>query len=113
MTGTRQHGEPGRVHPDADGPCRAAARGHAGVRLVVRGNGERYFVHLRTSASVRPWQFHQAGFDTDGGLAEVRLPFEAFRPSGGSPRAAAPRTTMPGRTRCPAGGSAGCCGWAA
>jgi hypothetical protein len=57
--------------------------GTAGVRLVVRGNGERYFVHLRTSGTVLPWQFHQAGFETTGDWTEVRLPFEGFRPSGG------------------------------
>jgi hypothetical protein len=57
--------------------------GTAGVRLVVRGNDARYFVHLRTSGTVLPWQFHQAGFETTGDWTEVRLPFEGFRPSGG------------------------------
>lgn len=53
-----------------------------GVRLVVRGNGERYFVHLRTSAMLLPWQYYQAAFDTGPGWREVRLPFSAFKPSG-------------------------------
>jgi hypothetical protein len=30
--------------------------GIAGLRLVVRGNGERYFVHLRTTGTALPWQ---------------------------------------------------------
>jgi hypothetical protein len=64
--------------------------GTHGVRLMVRGNGERYFVHLRTTASGRPWQFHQAGFDTGPAWAEVRLPFDAFEARGGL-RDAAPR----------------------
>ena len=56
--------------------------GTAGVRLVVRGNDERYFVHLRSTATVLPWQYHQAGFDVSRSWTEVRLPFDAFRASG-------------------------------
>jgi hypothetical protein len=54
-----------------------------GVRLIVRGNGERYFVHLRTSGTVLPWQYYQAGFATSGTWREVRLPFDGFASSGG------------------------------
>jgi hypothetical protein len=58
------------------------AEGTTGVRLVVRGNGQRYFVHLRTNGTVLPWQYYQAGFDVTGDWAEARLPFSAFRASG-------------------------------
>jgi hypothetical protein len=58
-----------------------------GVRLVVRGNDQRYFVHLRTTGTVLPWQFYQAGFDATGRWTELRLPFETFRPTGGLLRA--------------------------
>ncbi|KUJ81398.1 CIA30 family protein [Ruegeria profundi] len=54
----------------------------AGVRIVVRGNSQRYFVHLRTSGTVLPWQYYQAGFDAKEGWSELRLPFEAFERSG-------------------------------
>lgn len=60
----------------------AAPAGTAGVRLIVRGNDQRYFVHLRTSGTVLPWQYYQAGFDVTGTWNEVRLPFEAFEASG-------------------------------
>lgn len=53
-----------------------------GVRLVVRGNGLRYFVHLRTSGTVLPWQYYQGGFGTSKNWAEVRIPFSEFKPSG-------------------------------
>ena len=66
--------------------------GAQGVRLVVRGNGARYFVHLRTTASARPWQFHQAGFETGPDWAEVRLPFAAFEARGGLSGAPRPGT---------------------
>ena len=55
--------------------------GATGVRLVVRGNAERYFVHLRSEESLRPWYFFQAGFPVTEDWSEVRLPFEAFQPS--------------------------------
>jgi hypothetical protein len=53
-----------------------------GVRLVVRGNNQTYFVHLRTSGTVLPWQYYQAGFNVKEDWGEVRLPFDAFRRSG-------------------------------
>lgn len=56
--------------------------GAAGVRLVVRGDGQRYFVHVRTGGTLLPWQYYQAGFETGPDWAEVRLPFSAFRASG-------------------------------
>ena len=59
------------------------AVGATGVRLVVRGNGQRYFVHLRTRGARLPWQYYQAGFEAGPDWAEVRLPFAAFRASGG------------------------------
>jgi hypothetical protein len=56
------------------------ASGFDGVRLMVRGNGEHYGVHLKTAATGMPWQSYRAGFDTDDGWREVRLPFTDFRP---------------------------------
>ncbi|MBY4894554.1 CIA30 family protein [Rhodobacteraceae bacterium N5(2021)] len=51
------------------------------VHLRVRGNGERYFVHLRSIHSTRPWLSYRAGFDTGPEWAEVTLPLGAFSPS--------------------------------
>lgn len=56
--------------------------GTTGVRLVVRGNGQRYFVHLRTRGTLLPWQYYQAGFEVSEAWAEVRLPFDDFAASG-------------------------------
>lgn len=53
-----------------------------GLRLVVRGNTQRYFLHLRTSGTFLPWQYYQAGFDVSNGWAEVFLPFKDFKASG-------------------------------
>jgi hypothetical protein len=56
--------------------------GTSGVRLIVRGNGQRYFVHLRTRAAVLPMHYYQAGFEVTQAWREVRLPFGAFVASG-------------------------------
>ena len=56
--------------------------GAVGLRLIVRGNDQRYFVHLRTKGTVLPWQYYQAGFPVTREWSEVRLPFTAFKASG-------------------------------
>lgn len=59
-----------------------APAGSTALRLRVRGNGERYFVHLRTTRTRLPWQYYQQGFATTGAWAEVVLPLAGFAPSG-------------------------------
>jgi hypothetical protein len=54
-----------------------------GLRLRVRGNGEPYFVHLRTVLTILPWQYYQAEFATGADWAEVTIPLTDFRSSGG------------------------------
>ena len=61
--------------------------GVSGVRLLVRGNGEQYFVHLRTRGTVLPWQYYQAAFATSDNWTEVWLPLSGFKASGAMLRA--------------------------
>jgi len=56
--------------------------GAQGVTLRVRGNGEGYFIHLRTSGTVLPWQYYQAPFATAAKWSDVRIPFTDFTASG-------------------------------
>ena len=56
--------------------------GTIGVRLVVRGNSQRYYVHIRTTGTLLPWQYYQEGFEVTEGWREVRLPLDAFAASG-------------------------------
>ena len=56
------------------------ASGFAGLRLVVRGNGERYGLHLRTPDNRRPWQSYRAQFTAGPNWETVELPFAAFAP---------------------------------
>ncbi len=57
-------------------------QGTTGVQLVVRGNTQRYFVHLRTGGTLLPWQHYQAGFDVTENWSAVRLPLDRFTASG-------------------------------
>jgi len=51
-----------------------------GVRLLARGNGERYNLHLKTADVRYPWQSYRSGFGTGPDWREVRLPFSGFEP---------------------------------
>ena len=57
------------------------AKGKTGVVLKVKGNGDQYFLHLRNSSTLLPWQYYQAGFQTSQNWREIRLPFENFKKS--------------------------------
>ncbi len=56
------------------------ASDYTGVRMVVRGNGERYSVHLRTPDNIRPWQSYRAHFTAGPAWETIELPFESFAP---------------------------------
>ena len=56
------------------------ASGFRGLRLLVRGNGERYSLHLRTPDNVRPWQSYRAQFTAGSTWKTIDLPFAAFQP---------------------------------
>jgi hypothetical protein len=56
------------------------ASGFTGVSIVVRGNGEKYSVHLRTPDNVRPWQSYRAHFTAGSDWETIDLPFETFVP---------------------------------
>jgi hypothetical protein len=52
------------------------------LRIRVRGDGQTYFVHLRTRATRLPWQYYQAEFIAPQEWTEITLPLSSFRPSG-------------------------------
>lgn len=52
------------------------------LRITVRGDGQTYFLHLRTRGTVLPWQYYQARFATAHDWQQITLPFTAFAPSG-------------------------------
>jgi hypothetical protein len=54
------------------------AGSYTGVRIMVRGNGEEYAIHLRTLQTERPWQYYGAKFAATPEWTSVDIPFSAF-----------------------------------
>jgi hypothetical protein len=54
-----------------------------GIWLKARGNGQKYFVHVRTSGTLLPWQYYQAAFGTSDQWQTIKLAWDNFKPSGG------------------------------
>lgn len=55
-----------------------APQSSSGIKIRVRGNGEKYFIHLRTSGTVLPWQYYQASFEASQEWRTIRIPFSEF-----------------------------------
>ena len=53
-----------------------------GVILKVRGNQQQYYIHLRSSGTLLPWQYYQAEFQATDQWQTVKIPLESFDPSG-------------------------------
>jgi adhesin HecA-like repeat protein len=56
------------------------ASSYAGLRFYVRGNGEQYAVHLRSTDCVHPWQSYRVQFSAAPAWERLHLPFDAFSP---------------------------------
>lgn len=66
-----------------------------GLRLSVKGNGERYYIFLRVPNMARRWYSYRQSFVTTSDWAEVSLPFEAFAASHfGMPPSFAPQDVI-------------------
>jgi len=58
-----------------------AAKGKTGIRLTVKGNGDQYFLHIRSTDTRLPWHYYQHSFLASGAWSEISLPFEDFEKS--------------------------------
>lgn len=52
------------------------------LKIEVQGNGQIYYIHLRTTDTRLPWQYYQAAFTAPRDRTWVTLPLDSFRPSG-------------------------------
>ena len=52
-----------------------------GMKLKVRGNGENYYIFIRTRSTLLPWQFYNLEFPTSKKWSIVELEFKNFRRS--------------------------------
>ena len=55
-----------------------------GVRLNVRGNGETYYIHIRTNDSWSPSDYYSSTFKADSDWKMINLPFDNFQRRRGS-----------------------------
>lgn len=55
--------------------------GTKGLELETRGNGEAYYVFLRTREMTRPWYFYKAAFQSTATWTKLRIPLSDFEPS--------------------------------
>jgi len=55
--------------------------GTEGLKLDMRGNGEAYYVFLRTREMTRPWHFYNATFQSAAEWSQVRIPLAEFERS--------------------------------
>jgi hypothetical protein len=58
------------------------ASGYTGIALLVRAEGEHYYLHLRTPRTVFPWAHFAAPIQVpgDGQWHRVEVPFDSFEP---------------------------------
>jgi len=54
----------------------------SGVTLKVRGNSQQYYIHLRSSGTLLPWQYYQASFQVTDQWQTINIPLSAFSASG-------------------------------
>ena len=52
-----------------------------GISIKVRGNGEEYYVFIRTTSTLLPWQFYNASFKTSKNWKVVKINLQEFQPS--------------------------------
>ncbi len=52
------------------------------VKIIAKGNDQEYFVFLRTTGTVLPWQYYSAEFKVNENFEEFILPIDEFKKSG-------------------------------
>ena len=45
------------------------------VKITAKGNGEKYYIHLRTSGTILPWQYYQYAFVVEEKYKDFILPY--------------------------------------
>ena len=52
------------------------------IKIVAKGNNQKYFIHLRTTGMLFPWQYYQSEFTVTEEFNEFILPIKEFKKSG-------------------------------
>ena len=51
------------------------------INITAKGNNQKYFVHIRTTGTILPWQYYQIDFNVDNEFKVFRLPINNFKRS--------------------------------
>ena len=70
------------------------AKGKTGIKLKVKGNGDRYYIHIRNSSTRLPWHYYQKSFEATATWQEIKLPFQSFMKSSSLMRAVIKQSTI-------------------
>ena len=57
------------------------ANRYKGIYLKVKGNNQKYSVHVRTPLSMAPWQYYSYSFYVEENWIEIKAPFNKFERS--------------------------------
>jgi len=68
-----------RLGLSKDSNKRFDASSYSGIRLSVRGNGQDYYLFLRTSGNRLPWSFFMAPLPLSAEWTEIDVPFSSFK----------------------------------
>ena len=52
------------------------------IKITAKGNNQKYFLHLRTSGTILPWQYYQISFEVKEEYKEYILQIKEFKKSG-------------------------------
>ncbi|MDG1694011.1 MAG: CIA30 family protein [Porticoccaceae bacterium] len=53
-------------------------QGVQGIYAKVKGNNQKYFIHIRTRGTIMPWQYYQSEFLAGDKWQSIKLPFNNF-----------------------------------
>ena len=51
------------------------------IDITAKGNNQKYFVHIRTTGTILPWQYYQTDFYVNNEFKVFRLPINNFKRS--------------------------------
>ena len=68
---------------------------YKGLRIKTRGNGEEYFIHIRTPRTRLPWNYYSSSFVASEDWQWIDIPFDSFKKTG----ALVPRKFKPNSIR--------------
>ena len=52
------------------------------VKIIAKGNNQKYFIFLRTTGTILPWQYYSSQFEVTDKFEEFILPIDGFKKSG-------------------------------